>query len=120
GMHIPVMVYMEDTIFIDSSKKRIQSSIDLAMEFYDINDIFINGNKCDLVVINSHTPIADRFIYIGQQMPKIQATLKEIQYLGIWITCNHRRSLWTSRIKAIIQSFIDIVQKKKLGIEHIC
>src|SRR5438034_10287017 len=44
---IPIMAYMDDTIFIDSSKKRIQSSIDLATEFYDINDIFINGNKCD-------------------------------------------------------------------------
>src|SRR6266536_4219338 len=91
SVHIPVMAYMDDTIFIDSSKKRIQASIDLATEFYNINDIFINSNKCDLVVINSHIPIADRFIHIGQQRSKIQATLKEIRYLGIWIACNHQQ-----------------------------
>src|SRR5438034_5302679 len=69
-VQIPVMAYMDDTIFIDSSKKRIQSTINLATEFYDLNDIFINGNKCDLVVINSQLPTVDRTITIGQQKTK--------------------------------------------------
>src|SRR5438034_25628 len=118
-VQIPVMAYMDDTIFIDSSKKQIQSTINLATEFYDLNDIFINGNKCDLVVINSQLPTVDRTITIGQQKTKILATLNEIRYLGIWIANKHRKRLWITRLEAIIRSFIDIVHRKKLGIGHV-
>ena len=64
--------------------------------------------------------LIDLFILDNRGQNKIQATLKAIRYLGIWIACNQQQSLWISQIKFIIQSFIDIVQKKKLGIRHVC
>ena len=79
------LAYIDDTVFLERSKIHLQLSINLANEFYDLNDIYINGPKCELLVINPSLPPDQRFILIGQDNVKIEVTNKEIRYLGIWI-----------------------------------
>ena len=116
---IPVLAFMDDTCLMDRSRTRLQDSVDLANQFYHIHDIFINGDKCELVVINPTTPKAQRNVCIGQSRALVQATSKEVRYLGVWVANKQPRKLWIHRLKAIIKGFLDICGKKHLGIGHL-
>src|SRR6266496_3970554 len=80
---IPALAFMDDTCLMDRSRMRLQDTVDLANQFYHIHDIFINGDKCELVVINLTTPAAQRNVCIGQNQTIVQATTKEVRYLGV-------------------------------------
>src|SRR6266542_3281350 len=110
---------MDDTCFLDSSRQRLQNSVDLANQFYHIHDIFINGDKCDLLAINPSTPKPQRNICIGQARTLVQATTKEVRYLGVWLATNQPRKLWMTRLKATVKGFLDVCGKKSLGIGHL-
>lgn len=43
---------MDDTSFLDEHQLRIQDSINVAADFFDLHDIEFNGKKSDLIVIN--------------------------------------------------------------------
>uniref|UniRef100_U9U4A1 Uncharacterized protein n=1 Tax=Rhizophagus irregularis (strain DAOM 181602 / DAOM 197198 / MUCL 43194) TaxID=747089 RepID=U9U4A1_RHIID len=49
---ISVYAYIDDTVFLESSKVRMQKIVDIANEFYSINDIDINTKKSKMIIIN--------------------------------------------------------------------
>lgn len=51
-LRVPICAYMDDTVFLESSKTRMQKTVDIANEFYQINDININAKKSELIIIN--------------------------------------------------------------------
>jgi hypothetical protein len=51
-LQVPVCAYMDDTVFLESSKFRMQKIVDIANEFYLINDIDINTKKSEMIIIN--------------------------------------------------------------------
>ncbi|CAB4374000.1 unnamed protein product [Rhizophagus irregularis] len=57
-LQVPVCVYINDTVFLESSKYRMQKIVDIANEFYLINDIDINTKKSEMIIIN---PIVERY-----------------------------------------------------------
>jgi len=118
-VRIPAMAYMDDTIFIESSRERSQAIINLATKFYQMNDIFINGTKCELIIINPSVDDAQRSLTIGQDHTLIKSTTKEIRYLGVWIASKQQKRVWMNRLQNIVRSFVAIIQKKKIGIGHV-
>src|SRR6266542_1121638 len=116
SIHVPTMAYMDDTIYLDSSKARIQSSIYLANEFFLINDIFINGLKCELLVLNPSVPVEERYIIIGQDSTIVKESRQEIRYLGVWFAKKKANKLIIIRLKDIVASFTKTIQKKCIGI----
>src|SRR6266542_1217008 len=116
---IPALAFMDDTCLMDRSRMRLQDTVDLANQLYHIHDIFINGDKCELVVINPMTPKTQRNVCIGQARTIVQATSKEVRYLGVWVANKQPRKLWIHRLKAIIKGFLDVCGKKHLGIGHL-
>ncbi|PKK47736.1 hypothetical protein RhiirC2_803640 [Rhizophagus irregularis] len=52
-LQVPICAYIDDTVFLESSKFRMQKIVDIANEFYLINDIDINTKKSELIIINS-------------------------------------------------------------------
>ncbi|PKY32055.1 hypothetical protein RhiirB3_449969 [Rhizophagus irregularis] len=51
-LQVPICAYMDDTVFLESSKFRMQKIVDIANEFYLINDININAKKSELIIVN--------------------------------------------------------------------
>ena len=80
---IPAQAYMDDTSFMRRDQEDLQSSINIANQFYKMHDIYINGKKCDLIVINPSIPQALRSVTIGQDQTIVMITNKEVRYLGI-------------------------------------
>src|SRR5437762_6234639 len=74
---------MDDTVWIDKSRCRLQDTVNLAQEFFTMWDIKININKCELLVINPSVHRDYRFITMGEDTDDIvRCTQKEIRYLG--------------------------------------
>ncbi|CAB4393743.1 unnamed protein product [Rhizophagus irregularis] len=67
---VPMLAYMNDTCFIDSSKERIQNNIDLANEFYKLHDIHINGSKSELIVLNPSNITEEQYVEMGREKIK--------------------------------------------------
>ncbi|EXX60403.1 hypothetical protein RirG_180210 [Rhizophagus irregularis DAOM 197198w] len=85
-LQVPVCAYMDDTIFLESSRFRMQNIVDIANEFYIINDIDINAKKSELIIINPTVEWHEQNIELGRDRSIIQATNEEIRYLGVWFS----------------------------------
>ncbi len=116
---IPAQAYMDDTSFMGRSREDIQASVNIANQFYSIHDIFINGKKCDLIVINPSIPKALRSVTVGQDQTIVKATNNEIRYLGIWISDKQSKKKWMRRLQQVVNDFLNIVKKKKFGVGHL-
>src|SRR5213079_3233221 len=82
--NISTSAYMDDTVWIDESRCRLQDTVNLAQEFFTIWDIKINTGKCELLVINPSIHRDYRFITMGEDTNNIvKVTSKEIRYLGV-------------------------------------
>src|SRR6266498_2902987 len=119
NLNIPAQAYMDDTSFMGRNREDLQSSINIANQFYQLHDIFINGKKCDLIVINLSIPQALRYVSIGQDQTIVKATNKEIRYLGIWVSAKHSREKWMERLKIIVGDFLRICKRKVFGVGHL-
>src|SRR6185437_499530 len=82
------LAYADDTVWIGHSRSNVQRIVDISKEFFNLNDLDINGYKSFVMVINlpRSTPKEDSYIVIGKQNTKVYPTSKSepIRYLGVW------------------------------------
>ncbi|EXX71987.1 hypothetical protein RirG_073640 [Rhizophagus irregularis DAOM 197198w] len=110
---------MDDTSYLDSSGDKIQASINIATQFYHFHDVDINGKKSELMVINPKVPRDELYITIGRDNSKVQATDKEIRYLGCYFSSSNLRKRSIKRIKDIIEKFLNPIRRKRITVGHI-
>ncbi|GET04717.1 reverse transcriptase family protein [Rhizophagus clarus] len=116
---IPMMAYMDDTVFTNSSLTALQRSIDLATTFYTINDIFINGKKTGFLVINDDSPKDQIFITIGIDHVLVSPTEHEIRYLGCYFGPRRTTLYLKKRLSSAINDFVSATHSKILSVRHI-
>jgi hypothetical protein len=60
----------------------------ISNEFFNLNDIKINGKKLELMVFNVSVPKEEKFIIMGQDQLIVHAVdlRKPVRYLGIYFT----------------------------------
>ncbi|EXX74037.1 hypothetical protein RirG_054790 [Rhizophagus irregularis DAOM 197198w] len=119
GLRVPVIAYMDDTSYLDSSGDKIQASINIATQFYYFHDVDINGKKSELMVINPKLPRDELYITIGRDNSKVQATDKEIRYLGCYFSSSNSRKRSIKRLQDIIERFLNPIRRKRITVGHI-
>jgi hypothetical protein len=118
-INIPILAYMDDTTYIDSSRTRIQMSIDIANEFYDLHDIDINGKKSELIVFNSKEPLEEQNVCIGRNHDIVPASTGEVRYLGCYFLAKQNRKRLIKRITIMIEEFIKPLRSKRISNAHV-
>ena len=93
--------------------------INLANEFYKINNIEINGKKSELFAINP-THKQD-FVIMGTNKDKVYVKNKNdpTRILGNWFKATLGQQHIFSKIKQIFSSFILSMNRKKLSAAHV-
>ena len=79
-IRVGVLAYTDNTTWLTNSQESMQRTIDIAQEFYKLNDIEINLNKTELIVLKhgKKKHAKDYIIWIGDTRIKIIAKdLKE-------------------------------------------
>ncbi|CAG8833222.1 7068_t:CDS:1, partial [Gigaspora margarita] len=46
---VPIIAYANDMTFIAQSKKKLEKILEIAIEFYNLNNIKINSKKLELL-----------------------------------------------------------------------
>ncbi|EXX53175.1 hypothetical protein RirG_246440 [Rhizophagus irregularis DAOM 197198w] len=118
-LRVPIIAYMDDTSYLISSGDKIQASINIITQFYHFHDVDINGKKSELMVINPKVPRDELYITIGRDNSKVQATDKEIRYLGSYFSSSNLRKRSIKRIKDIIEKFLNPIRRKRITVGHI-
>ncbi|KAG9290646.1 hypothetical protein G9A89_011609 [Geosiphon pyriformis] len=78
----PLFTFVDDTIWVGSSQTATQHILDVASEFYQINDISINNDKTVVIPINCHV---DRpSLFISGVLITIARKEESHHYLGIF------------------------------------
>src|SRR5215207_852381 len=88
SMHISHSAYMNDTIWINKDFSTARKTIAMSNEFFQMNDVKINGSKSELLVINSKKEKEEQGVYMGTSpLILVRAAKKReaIRFLGIWI-----------------------------------
>ena len=75
----------------------MQETVDIAQEFYRLNDIEVNPNKTELVIIKPGRKrnIKDLSIRVGNTSTEIMAKnpKETTRFLGVWMSINNQKCL---------------------------
>ena len=89
--------------------------------FFEINDIVINGDKSELLVINSQLPNDQRYVTMGKNNSKVFAVGKnqDVSFLGVWINSSLTYKNNIKRIQKVITDFVNTIKFKKATISQL-
>ena len=106
--HISSCAFVDDTIWCSSSRTKMQQILDLASEFYRINDIEINTDKSAIIVINPKTKPKPVTIQGRPVIPLRDG--ESTRYLGIYLSTE---GINKPTIKKVEEELIYITNKIK-------
>ena len=113
--------FMDDTIWICKDQQSAQRTIDISNQFFSMNDVKINGDKSELLVINSKVKKVEQSLNMGTPPTRVFAANKgePIRFLGIWIRERRGFSHVKQMLMDIVKDFCAKLDKKKLTIAHL-
>src|SRR5260363_285750 len=84
-IRVSVLAYADDTTWIARSKDEMEKIIELANQFFRINNIEINRKKSKLAVLNSLKTKEDRNDKFGDAIVKAEENMSEIKFLEVYL-----------------------------------
>src|SRR5688572_16705299 len=114
-IRIAASAFADDTLWIGSSREQLQQTINVSNEFFELNDIQINGSKSELIIINSSSPGDQNYVTMGDNVKVAgKKATEETRFLGIWIRGNKGHDHTIRRLKDTIKQFNTEIHNKKL------
>ncbi|GES89606.1 Down syndrome cell adhesion molecule-like protein Dscam2 [Rhizophagus clarus] len=110
-------VYVDDTQWIAKSKNKAKKISLIADEFFDINDIKINGEKSKIIVVNPEDINEnERFLEIGKNKDKVFANKGSdpIRILGVWFKADKGDKHIESLVKKEISTILGAIRRKHI------
>jgi hypothetical protein len=87
-LKVAAIAFADDTEWIGSNRQNIIRIIMISNEFFNFNDIKINGKKSEFMVFNVSVPKEEKFVIMGQDQSIVSAvdSRKPVRYLGVYFT----------------------------------
>ncbi|KAG9303891.1 hypothetical protein G9A89_005801 [Geosiphon pyriformis] len=105
-------VFVDDIIWVGSCQTSIQYVLNIASEFFEINDISINNNKTVAILINQDVKVASLNI-CGQLI--LIAKKDEVHcYLGIFLSTERLSKPSVAKAHSDVCFFVNVVLKKTI------
>ncbi|CAB4405836.1 unnamed protein product [Rhizophagus irregularis] len=115
----PGKAYMDDTTLLAKDQCQLETMLDIANEFYNLNDIKINKDKSELLLkkidksFNYSNSLIIRFgleyINIKPKEPN-----ESIRILGVWFNVNNDKKFVLSQAKSEVKKLIDNIKHKRI------
>ena len=116
---------MDDTTWLNHSQTQLESTLEIADEFYVLNNIQVNKGKSILLTNNSqvhkHSPPSEICLRFGSSAVNITPLDKyaSTRILGVWINLNCSQKFVAHQIKSDVIKFNKIVRSKQLTDKHL-
>ncbi|PKY33849.1 hypothetical protein RhiirB3_453104 [Rhizophagus irregularis] len=99
--------------------KQIAKFLEVGLELRFCDEERYKWKKSELMVINPKLPRDELYINIGRDNSKVQATDKEIRYLGCYFSSSNSRKRSIKRLQDIIERFLNPIRRKRITVGHI-
>ena len=120
-----VLAYADDTTWIAKSKEELQRIIRISDEFYELNDIEINGKKSELLVINpcltGSKGDKESAIIVGKNKDVVLAKrgTEVIRHLGVWLSEKGGNEYNTKVITGEISKMCKAIKFKRASVSQL-
>src|SRR5260364_351775 len=114
-----VVAFADDTTWIALSKEQMERTIQIAEEFFRLNDIWINAKKSKLIICNTKKEKEERCIALGGEIVKEEGDSKVTRFLGIWLNCKLKESLVRAKAKEVIRATVQQLDKKRITLNQV-
>ena len=115
-MTVSALAYVDDTVWIAHSKAGAHCILNLAMEFFALNDIEVNAKKTVLMVLN---PVSDPrvapLLFGKPALPVLPIPESEgTRYLGCHISADGKQGTQQRIISELVTVFTDQLLPKQI------
>jgi hypothetical protein len=113
------VAFADDTTWIAESKEQMERTIEIAEEFFELNDIQINGKKSKLIILNTKEAKENRRIKLGNEWIYEEDGNKITRFLGIWLNNKLKETLIKAKAKELVRSTVEGLRAKKMTIAQV-
>jgi hypothetical protein len=92
----------------------MEQTLLIAEDFFELNDIQINGKKSKLITMNSREPKENRRIKLSNEWIYEEGKTKITRFLGIWLNSKLNENQIKTRAKELVRSTTRLLNTKKM------
>src|SRR5581483_11044799 len=106
---------MDDTTWVAKGKKEMEKILQIAEEFYYINDIEVNTEKSKLIILN--TKRKDRRVSLMGKQISASEEEKAERFLGSWVKKKPGKTTQERKMNQMVSHNINTIRRKKISAE---
>jgi hypothetical protein len=118
-INVPAKAYMDDTTLITSNQDNMEQSLEIADEFYLLNDIQINHGKAELLLRKEDNDNDNNAVMLEFNNKSITIIPKKssesMRILGVYFNINNKRQFLLNFIRKIIIDFTNLIRNKDIS-----